>query len=174
MFCRGRAKRRVALAAVLTTLGLGVAVAGPGSAFAGCAGSNEASPSLSKGKARDAIACLFNKERSAQNVKPDRDLEQAAQSHTSTMRKQGCFLHQCPGELSLTARVKRAGYSSSPYVGEVIVSYPRQATPRDVVSAWMSSAPHREEILRRSFKDVGVGISVRGSNVLYTAVLGHK
>ena len=74
------------------------------------------------------------------------------------MREHNCLSHQCPGELALEGRVKRTGYSRSPYVGEVIVAYPAIATPRDIVKAWMNSRVHRDIILTRSFKDIGVGL----------------
>jgi len=167
---------KAGLTVALTALGVGIGVLAPGSALgaAACSGADKPTADLSKGKARDAVACLFNAERSARNVRTNRHLEKVAQSHTETMRQTNCFLHQCPGELSLDRRVKRTGYSSSPYVGEVLIQYPSQATPQDVVKAWMNSSPHRAVITNGRFRDVGVGLSVRGANVIYTAVLGHK
>jgi len=169
-----RARTRIGLAIALAGVGISIGAGAPGSALAGCSGSGDPTAELGKKTARDAVACLFNKERNAKNVKRNKDLEKAAQSHTEYMRSNKCFEHQCPGELSLEGRVKRTGYSSSPYVGEVLVAYPALATPQDIVKAWMKSPDHRDVILGRSFKDVGIGLSVRDETVLYTAVLGHK
>lgn len=165
---------RAALAVALTTLALCTAAAAPGSAYAGCSGSSVASVDLRAGQARDAIRCLLNKERSARNLKANRDLQKAAQKHTDYMRTSDCFSHECPGEPGLVSRVKATGYSSSPYVGEVLAGYPDQASPRDIVRAWIASPLHKAQIHDRAFRHVGVGINVRNGSVLYTAVLGHR
>ena len=162
----------ILLSAIVFGLGLGFAA--PSDARAGCLGSSEPSANLGKDRARQAVSCLINRERSAQNVRRNGKLEDVAQAHTSTMRRQNCFSHRCAGEPDLTTRVKRTSYSSTPFVGEVLISYPSGATPRDVVDAWMRSSLHRDVILTRSFKDIGVGVSVKGGNALFTVVLGHK
>ena len=158
----------------VATVGVFIAAAGPGPAYAGCESSNKPSSRLSKDKARNAVVCLINKERSGQNVKSHKKLEKAAQGHTAYMRMHNCFSHQCSGESGLVARVKRTGYSSTPSVGEVILSYPDLATPRHVVRAWMNSRLHKEQILGRKYDDIGVGVSTRNGVVLYTADLAHK
>ena len=165
---------RATLWVALTTLALCIAAAAPGSAYAGCSGSNVASADLKIGQARDATGCLLNKERSARNLKANRDLQKAAQKHTDYMRTADCFLHECPGEPGLVRRVAATGYSSSPYVGEILAGYPDQASPRDIVRAWIASPLHKAQIRDPNFRHVGVGINVRNGSVLYTALLGHR
>lgn len=169
---RGKKKssRSVAIA---TAVAAGFLLVTPGAAQAGCKGSNDPTADISKNRARSAVACLINRERSARNVKTHRKLKRAAQEHTSTMRRKDCFSHQCPGEAPLKVRIARTGYSNSPYAGEVLISYPSLATPRQIVAAWMRSEDHRRELLRARYKHIGVGLSVRGDHVYYTVDLAR-
>jgi|HigsolmetaAR201D_1030396.scaffolds.fasta_scaffold07267_3 Uncharacterized protein with SCP/PR1 domains len=142
-----------------------------------CKNANTASKRLSKKEARKAIQCLVNKKRSAKNLRPNKNLQQAAQGHTRYMRKHNCFAHQCPGEGSLEARVRRTGYmkgARSYALGEVIAKNVARATPRDILKQWMNSPPHRQTLLNGTYRHLGVGVSVRNGRALYTVVVGRK
>ena len=149
----------------------------PAAAQAGCKHSNDPVRSISKKNARGAIGCLFNKGRSAANVKRNGDLEQAAQNHSSVMASKKCFSHQCPGEPGLKDRVARTGYlrgSSNYELGEVIIHGGAKATSRQIVGKWLDSAPHRSTITKSSFDHVGVGLSIRNGTVYATADFGRR
>ena len=149
----------------------------PATAQAGCNHSGDSVKRISKKNARQAITCLFNKGRSAPNVKRNGDLEQAAQGHSSVMARKRCVSHQCPGEADLKQRVARTGYlngASGYELGEVIIYGTSGASPRQMVDKWMNSSSHRSTITKSSFDHVGVGLSMEGGMVYATADFGHR
>ena len=153
------------------------AAASPPTAEAGCNKSGKAIKNISKKTARDAIVCLFNKGRSAKNVKRSGNLKQAAQWHSSVMANQRCFAHQCPGEPSLKERVARSGYlrgASGYELGEVIIYQRDDASPRRLVRKWLGSSSHAAIIRKSSFDHVGVGISFSSGLVWSAADFGHR
>jgi uncharacterized protein YkwD len=128
-------------------------------------------------RARDAVKCLINDERSARNLRLNRRLGEAAQKHTRRMYRQGCFSHQCSGEPGTTDRIRRAGYmrgASSYRVGEVIALNSDRASPREVVRQWKRSAGHRVQILSSGYEHIGVGMIARKGRAFYTVTLGAK
>ncbi|HEY8466268.1 MAG TPA: CAP domain-containing protein [Solirubrobacterales bacterium] len=164
------------VAAVLIAA-LPAAVAPESAQARSCKGANTASKKLTKKKARAAIQCLVNKNRSAKNLRPNKNLQQAAQAHTRYMRKHNCFSHQCPGEPSLEGRVRRTGYlrgARSFALGEVIAHNRSRATPRDIVRQWMRSSSHRATLRNSTYRHLGVGVSVRNGRAFYTVVVGKK
>lgn len=83
-------------------------------------------------------------------------LTRAAQGYAVTLADNpGCFGHSCGS--SLTQRLSSAGYTSPRAWGENIAwGY---TTPEAVVAAWMGSSSHRANILSRTFKEIGVGLT---------------
>ncbi len=159
---------------------LAMLAAAPGSSLAkgggGCANADSPVKSLSRTAARTALVCLFNKERSAQDVAQNRKLQRAAQRHTNTMREKDCFKHECPGEPTFEERVGSTGYCEA--VGcaaaEILGIRGPASTPRQIVAGWLDSGAHSGVIRKASYEDVGVGIDVGGQNVLVTAVFGKN
>ncbi|MDQ3729151.1 MAG: CAP domain-containing protein [Actinomycetota bacterium] len=163
------------LACLVAVLALGAGV--PASAQAGCAKSGEPVRSISKKNARAAIGCLFNKERTAANVKRNGDVETAAQRHSGVMASKYCYSHQCPGEPDLKERIARTGYlrgASGFELGEVIHRLVDNASPRQIVREWMNSPPHGDAIRKSSYDHVGIGISIRGGLVFATGDLARR
>jgi len=100
---------------------------------------------------------LVNAERAARGLrplKPARRLMAAAQFHAEYMVKNDCYEHECPGGPKLIDRLQKAGYVSF-RASENIHASPR--TPRDVVSGWMNSPPHRANMLDPRVRHIGVG-----------------
>ena len=154
-----------------------VAAASPERASAGCKHSSKPIKNIAKPNARDAIGCLFNKNRWAENLKRNAQLERAAQSHSSRMASTGCFSHQCSGEPPLRERVARTGYLSGASgweLGEVLLYARDETTSRAIVNAWMNSSTHRSTIKKPSFDHVGVGIAFQRGLVYVTADFGHR
>jgi uncharacterized protein YkwD len=65
------------------------------------------------------------------------------------------------------------------YVGENIAyGSGDRSSPRSIGSAWMNSPPHRANILRASFREIGIGLAsgtpvgVRGAT--YTTDFGQR
>ena len=154
-----------------------LAAGAPGAAQAGCKNSGDPVRSISKKNARAAIGCLFNKERSARNVKRNGDLETAAQRHAGVMAAQNCYSHQCAGEPNLRARVERTGYASgsSNYgIGEVILILSAKASARQLVNVWMGSSSHASNIRNSSWEHTGIGLSFRRGAVYATGDFGRR
>lgn len=160
----------LALAAFLAVALLG---AGPaaGEAQAGTSAckrfGDTAAYKLRKQPARKAVLCLLNKQRKKRGLpklERDRKLQKAAQRHNDHMLAKKCFSHQCPGEGSLEQRLRSVDYLKSglslwAYGENIAWGEKGRSTPRAIVKAWMNSAGHRANILNRSFRELGVGVS---------------
>lgn len=177
------------LAAVLG-LALGFSLLlGPGaerSEAAQCGSAKTPAYKLSARKARSATLCMINKERSSRGLSPLHQhsrQQESASKHTRVMVSSRCFDHECPGERDLIGRIIASGYLPCLCtwgVGENIAwGGGRLSSPRKIVAAWMNSAPHRANILNRSFDEIGIGID-RGSPTgmkdaaTYTTDFGYK
>jgi uncharacterized protein YkwD len=152
-----------------------------------CAQAAAPATELPKRRATKAIACLINEVRRSNGLNSlavRGELKRAAKAHNRRMLTGACFSHQCSGEPDLVQRVTAAGYlpcSCRWTVGENLAWGVRQrSSPAAIVDAWMHSPPHREMILRKGIKDVGVGViegrpgSPRAQGATYTADFGVK
>jgi uncharacterized protein YkwD len=110
-------------------------------------------------KVEDAIVCLTNRERAAAGLPAlvkSQALHNAAVHHSRDMAQRDYFSHQSPDGRTERGRMASAGYGRSTRSGENI-AYGTRLTARQVVEMWMNSAPHRANILRRDFHEIGVG-----------------
>jgi len=138
----------------------------PGSAAAGaCSGASTPAYELGGQKASKIALCVINRTRAAHGLKPlkaDRKQEKAARGHNRAMLQKDCFAHQCSGEKDLVGRMEQAGYlpcTCSWAVGENIAwGMGESASPASIVQAWMNSAPHRANILSKTFDEAGLAI----------------
>jgi uncharacterized protein YkwD len=89
-------------------------------------------------------------------------LSRAAQAHSTDMARRGYFDHG-----AFASRLRSFGVRA-PYVGENIAAGSRPLTPATIVRMWIKSPPHRENLLDRSFRRIGVGMA-GGSTRLVTA-----
>jgi uncharacterized protein YkwD len=100
-------------------------------------------------------------------------LDTAAQLHSRDMAAANDMAHTLPGASlpTLTDRAAAVHYAYA-ILGENIAY--NQADAASVVASWMSSPPHRENMLNSSFTDIGVGLAwnERGEPY-YTMVLGR-
>ena len=106
------------------------------------------------------VLVLFNKQRAARGLgalKTDAKLTRAAQSHSDDMLRRGYFAHDGP-QGTWDVRLRR--YVRRRVVAEIL-SYGagRYATPSGMVNAWMQSPTHRDVILTRALRLVGLGIA---------------
>jgi uncharacterized protein YkwD len=155
-----RAKCNLSLIALLATWAL---VASASASAADCGPVGTQVTGLNEAQMESAITCLINDERASyglQPVAPDTDLRQAAVSHSSEMIKQGYFGHTSPSGLTFMDRIEATGYmrgTRSWTVGENLVwGTGPLSTPQALVTAWMNSPPHRENLLRPTFREIGV------------------
>jgi uncharacterized protein YkwD len=89
-------------------------------------------------------------------------LSRAAQAHSTDMARRGYFDHG-----AFATRLRNFGVRA-PYVGENIAAGTRPLTPATIVRMWIQSPPHRENLLDRSFRRIGVGVA-GGATRLVTA-----
>jgi uncharacterized protein YkwD len=118
---------------------------------------------LSQNEMESSIGCLINEERASfgiQPVQPNAALRQAALSHSSEMVSEGYFEHTSPAGLSFIDRIEQYGYMKGVRawdVGENLVWGDEElSTPGALVTAWMNSPPHRENLLRGRFNEIGI------------------
>jgi len=116
---------------------------------------------------RSATLCLVNVERTKRGLVAltlNPQLAKAAQNFSAAMVRQRFFDHVSPGGSTLLSRARSALYlrgARSYALGENIAWGSGDfATPRETVKDWMESAGHRENILGRGFRHIGVGVTI--------------
>jgi uncharacterized protein YkwD len=111
----------------------------------------------------NATRCLINKERTARGLNKlhaDDALALAAKRHAKDMVARKFFDHVSPGGATPKDRIVKAGYGNFVALGENIAwGSGSLGTPRQIVRSWMRSPGHKENILKRSFKDFGIGVA---------------
>ncbi|WP_433825194.1 CAP domain-containing protein [Actinoplanes sp. CA-015351] len=113
------------------------------------------------------VLALVNKNRRAHGcdaLTPDRRLIEAANEHAADMAKRGYFAHEDRQGERAGSRVAGAGYEWKRY-GENIAR--GQKSPFEVVSDWMESPAHRENILDCRLDQMGVGFAIAGDDTPY-------
>jgi uncharacterized protein YkwD len=116
-------------------------------------------------RVRAAILCLHNEERAGRGLpalKENARLRRAALGHSREMVSNGFFEHTTPTGVTMTERILRSGYVARDQawaLGENLAwGTGHLATPRGAIAAWLDSPGHRANLLRRSYRELGVGI----------------
>lgn len=126
---------------------------------------------------RQEIFVLANKEREnlgLSELRENPSLNMAAQIKAESMARLGYFSHIGPNGESPWAVFNAVGYRYK-QAGENIAM--RFTTASSTVRAWMNSPSHRENILRTTFEESGMGIAVSnlyGKNVIFVVQLFAK
>lgn len=130
---------------------------------AGCAGAGQATVSTTR--FRKAMACLHDSERRshgmARGLRLNRDLSRAAAKHARDMVRRHYFEHLSPNGKDHMDRIAASGYkprAGSWSAGENLLFSRGRSTPRQLFGAWMKSTAHRANILKRCWKDFGLGV----------------
>jgi uncharacterized protein YkwD len=89
-------------------------------------------------------------------------LTRAARSHSVDMVRRGYFDHG-----PFVQRLRRFGVRA-PYVGENLATGTTPLSAGAIVQMWIASPPHRQNLLDRGFRRIGVGVA-GGSTRLVTA-----
>lgn len=124
-------------------------------------------PSGAGSAAAGEVVRLVNVERGKAGcsaLKVNSKLTTSAQRHAADMAAKNYFSHNSQDGRSPFDRMKAAGYRYST-AGENIAA--GQKTPSAVMTSWMNSPGHRANILRCSFKEIGIGIAKGGSYGIY-------
>ena len=112
-----------------------------------------------------ATLCLVNQERAKVGLGALADqpqLDRAAAEHVGDMLARDFFDHVSPDGRTPLERVAADGYlagARSYVVGENLALATGDASPARMVAAWMGSAGHRANILRREFRDSGIAVA---------------
>jgi uncharacterized protein YkwD len=138
------------------------------------------------GRIRKAILCLHNEiraQRGLSTLRSNKRLRKAAVGHSRDMVANNYFEHTTPTGVTMVDRILKAHYVRHDQgwsLGENLAwgtgSY---ATPRGAVDAWMNSEGHRDNILRRAYREVGIGVvigvpSADGAGATYTLDFGVR
>jgi uncharacterized protein YkwD len=135
---------------------------------------------------RAAVLCLHNQIRQQHNLpllKDNSKLRRAAAGHSGDMVDEGYFDHTTPDGSSFVDRIIGSGYvkrNDAWTLGENLAwGTGDLSTANGVMQAWMSSSGHKANILKRSYKELGIGIRLgtpgdAGVGATFTADFGAK
>ena len=142
------------LSVVVFSLGLALAV----SARAGAGSVTQMKPLNTSGvsatPSERAVVRVMNSVRASNGVPPlriGRLLTRAARSHSADMARRGYFEHG-----AFVRRLRSFGVRAS-FVGENLASGTQPLSAAEIVRMWTASPPHRQNLLDRGFRRVGVG-----------------
>lgn len=110
------------------------------------------------GPAAEVVA-LVNKERAKAGCSAltvNEKLTAAALNHSKDMAAHSNMSHTGSDGSDPGQRITRAGYAWMTYGENVAYGY---STPEQVMTGWMNSPGHRENILNCAFKEIGVGLA---------------
>ncbi len=131
-----------------------------------CPGATD--PAASVRTQERAVRCLVNWARARHRqtrLSESRSLRRAA-----ALKGRGVVacrqISHTPCGSEVTATVRRAGYAFASFAENLYVGSLGAASARNVVSAWLQSPGHRENILKPGFRDVGAAL-VRADGVFY-------
>ena len=105
----------------------------------------------------------------------DAALDAVARAHSEDMAARHYLAHETPEGLTPPARMKRAGVVGYTLAGENVGTTTRSNPNREIVSAWMASTVHRDNILAPAFNATGIGIALSGDGTYYfTQIYGTR
>ena len=175
---------------VLTSVALAVlALAVPASAApARCENATTKPGQASEQVLAKATVCLVNLERTRRGMRSlrvNRRLSRAALSHTEDMVERRYFAHVSKSGTDVVDRLLSTGYlggARSWLVGENLAwGTNRLSTPRQTVTNWMESRGHRANILKRRFREIGIGVVFHAPSgtrsqvaATYTTTFGYR
>jgi len=126
---------------------------------------SHAAASPQDGSPESVLLDAANHSRAAAGLPPlkwDAALAEAARPHAQRMAQENMISHQFPGELPLQQRAKQAGARFSLIAENVAVG----PMVLGLHTQWMSSPPHRANLLDREMNSVGIAV-VQSAEELY-------
>lgn len=148
----------VALAALAALPSVAAARRRTARAASGCAYAGTPADQAPASAMRAAVVCLINQARAAHGLPalhPSRRLNRSAQGWTDAMVDGDFFSHGA----DFAARISAVGFNWSSAGENIATGY---TTPNQVVSGWMASTGHCQNILNPDFREVGTGVRWRG------------
>jgi uncharacterized protein YkwD len=107
-----------------------------------------------------AVVRTINAERARhglQRLRGSRVLARVAGRHSRDQLREGRLSHEAPNGTTFAVRLSRVTRAAR--IGETLAWLPQPSASRgaDVVRLWLSSPPHRAQLLEPSFRRIGVG-----------------
>ena len=124
----------------------------------GAANAEAAQPLNQLSSAERSLLTAINSARAAAGVAPLRataPLNNAALWQSQVLARAGILDHTSPDGSTLLDRLARVRWHGSAAGEDLAVA----STPASAVAMWMQSPGHRENLLRASFRSVGVGLA---------------
>ena len=162
-------KLRTALITLLTALlmvpAAGIAEGKRARAAQECADADIEATSDNLPRIRAAVLCLHNQIRAQHDLpalRENKRLRKAAVGHSKDMVRDHYFEHTTPEGTTMVDRILRARYVREDdgwALGENLAwGTGSLGTPRGAVQAWMDSPGHRANILKKGYRELGVGV----------------
>jgi uncharacterized protein YkwD len=114
---------------------------------------------------RAALLCLHNQIRGQAGLpvlKDNAKLRKAAIGHSNAMVANGFFDHTSPSGATFVDRILSAGYAKRNdawSLGENLAwGTGELSTPQAIMDAWMNSAGHKANIVKKAYKEVGIAV----------------
>lgn len=133
----------------------------------------------SVGKIEKEILKFTNQERTKRGLKAltfNPELQELAKIHNKNMNDHDFFDHEDQNGMKIGERRKAFFPEIIGGIGENIAfnkGYEIEGTAKRLVKQWMNSPGHRENILRKEFTQLGVGVLVEGNEIYGTQVFGN-
>jgi uncharacterized protein YkwD len=157
--------RTLVCGALLVVSGLAGATSAHAAAPADCPNADTALTAGNSDDVRAAVLCLINADRTQRRLAPLREnsrLRSAAVAHSSDMVRNRYFAHTAPNGDTFVDRILDARYTTRNQdwsLGENLAwGTGDLGTARGVQTAWMRSSGHRANILKPSYRELGIGI----------------
>jgi uncharacterized protein YkwD len=114
-------------------------------------------------------------ERGLRRLARDAEVDAVARAHALDMATRGYLAHETPEGLTPPARLARGGVRDITLAGENVGTTSRVNPNHEIVSAWLASPAHYENIIAPAFNVTGIGIarSIDGS-LYYTQLYVTK
>jgi uncharacterized protein YkwD len=174
----------IAVAIFLSTCGAwspAVVGATPSAGAPTCAGAQRdpAASSASVAGARSAIACLLDEARAERHLPAlhrNARLASAAGRFAGRLDINKPLTHTGRGGTTPIDRIAAAGYGGGSFTAAEALGRARGAlaTPAARVRIWLESPSIKKLLLSRTYRDVGVGVSVRGGMTTYVVELARS
>jgi uncharacterized protein YkwD len=157
-------RRRHIVAVALFALALGA----PSAAHAAdCAGADVVPAADNLPVVTQATLCLLNDQRTTHGLRAlteNRALTGASTTYSQRMVREAFFAHESPDGRTLVSRLATVGYLAGreDWVAGENIGWGQGplSTPRSMMTAWMRSAGHRENILSVEYREIGLGFAL--------------
>lgn len=100
-------------------------------------------------------------------LRRDADLDAVAREHSRDMAGRGYFAHESPEGLAPPDRLRRGGIRGITLAGENVGLTSRGDPNREILSGWLASPVHRENLLAPAFNATGIGVARAPDGTLY-------